>query len=179
MPVAEGYRLDASAFATGSTTGTHGRPVRKEEERGTRLERRQRTAVSWKQTGLKTRPLPPILLVLNQWLTGGLVIKRIKLETCHDIKADSAMGVDLTWIVVAPCTNTDSISTALEVSKEANSTNLVNINELCMVTPAKRLTKGNVVSDDSDDMATEDLVELAEVNTKLTLGLPENNASTL
>uniref|UniRef100_A0A0E0DNX9 PTBP1-like RNA recognition motif 2 domain-containing protein n=1 Tax=Oryza meridionalis TaxID=40149 RepID=A0A0E0DNX9_9ORYZ len=93
------------------------------------------------------------------------------LVTCRDIKVESTASVDITRVVVVTSTNTESIPNTLEVRKEANSISLVDTNELCMATPTKCLTKGNeqMINDDDDDMATEDLVEHTEVNSKFTL----------
>jgi hypothetical protein len=93
------------------------------------------------------------------------------LVTCRDIKVESTTSVDITRVVAATSTNTKSVPNTLEVSNEANSISLVDTNELCMVTATKCLTEGNeqMINDDNDDMATEDLVELTEVNSKFTL----------
>ncbi|EEE55231.1 hypothetical protein OsJ_03108 [Oryza sativa Japonica Group] len=93
------------------------------------------------------------------------------LVTCRDIKVESTTSVDITRVVAATSTNTKSVPNTLEVSNEANSISLVDTNELCMVTATKCLTEGNeqMINDDDDDMATEDLVELTEVNSKFTL----------
>uniref|UniRef100_A0A0E0N160 PTBP1-like RNA recognition motif 2 domain-containing protein n=1 Tax=Oryza rufipogon TaxID=4529 RepID=A0A0E0N160_ORYRU len=93
------------------------------------------------------------------------------LVTCRDIKVESTTSVDITRVVAATSTNTKSVPNTLEVSNEANSISLVDTNELCMVTATKCLTEGNeqMINDDDDDMATEDLVELIEVNSKFTL----------
>uniref|UniRef100_A0A0E0AS17 PTBP1-like RNA recognition motif 2 domain-containing protein n=1 Tax=Oryza glumipatula TaxID=40148 RepID=A0A0E0AS17_9ORYZ len=90
------------------------------------------------------------------------------LVTCRDIKVESTTIVDITRVVAATSTNTKSVPNTLEVCKEANSINLVDTNELCMVTATKCLMKGNeqMINDDDDDMATEDLVEFTEVNSK-------------
>uniref|UniRef100_A0A0E0B1I3 PTBP1-like RNA recognition motif 2 domain-containing protein n=1 Tax=Oryza glumipatula TaxID=40148 RepID=A0A0E0B1I3_9ORYZ len=93
------------------------------------------------------------------------------LMTCRDIKVESTMSIDITRVVVVTSTNTKSVPNTLEVSNKANSISLVDTNELCMVTATKCLTEGNkqMINDDDNDMATEDLVELTEVNSKFTL----------
>uniref|UniRef100_A0A0E0EPP7 Uncharacterized protein n=1 Tax=Oryza meridionalis TaxID=40149 RepID=A0A0E0EPP7_9ORYZ len=80
------------------------------------------------------------------------------LVTCRDIKVESTTSVGITRVVAATSTNTKSIPNTLEVSDEENST-------------TKCLTKGNeqMINNDDDDMATEDLVKLTEVNSKFTV----------
>jgi hypothetical protein len=87
------------------------------------------------------------------------------------VTCESTASVDITRVVAVTSTNTESVPNTLEVRKEANSISLVDTNESCMATPTKCLTKGNeqMINDDDDDMATEDLVELTEVNSKFTL----------
>ncbi|EEE66706.1 hypothetical protein OsJ_23375 [Oryza sativa Japonica Group] len=93
------------------------------------------------------------------------------LVTCRNIKLESITSVGITRVVTAKSTNTKSVPNTLEVSDEANSISLVDTNEFYMVTTTKCLTKGNeqMINDDDDDMATEDLVELTKVNSKFTL----------
>uniref|UniRef100_A0A0D3ESU5 PTBP1-like RNA recognition motif 2 domain-containing protein n=1 Tax=Oryza barthii TaxID=65489 RepID=A0A0D3ESU5_9ORYZ len=73
------------------------------------------------------------------------------LVTCRDIKVESTTSVDITRVVAATSTNTKSVPQHIGATK-------------C-------LTEGNeqMINDDDDDMATEDLVELTEVNSKFTL----------
>lgn len=87
------------------------------------------------------------------------------------VTCESTASVDITRVVAVTSTNTESVPNTLEVRKEANSISLVDTNESCMATPTKCLTKGNkqMINDDDDDMATEDLVEHTEVNSKFTL----------
>uniref|UniRef100_A0A0D3H3W6 Uncharacterized protein n=2 Tax=Oryza TaxID=4527 RepID=A0A0D3H3W6_9ORYZ len=93
------------------------------------------------------------------------------LVTCRDIKVESTASVGITRVVAATSTNTKSIPNTLEVSDDDNSISLVDTNGLCMVTATKCLTKGNeqMINNDDDDMATEDLVKLTEVNSKFTV----------
>jgi hypothetical protein len=93
------------------------------------------------------------------------------LETCRDTKEDYTVSVDSNGDAAAQCVNIDPVPILLEVSNEANSTQLVNTNKLCLVKvkSTKDLTKRKKEKVDGDvsGMVTDDCVAFTNVDTKL------------
>uniref|UniRef100_A0A0E0RF21 PTBP1-like RNA recognition motif 2 domain-containing protein n=1 Tax=Oryza rufipogon TaxID=4529 RepID=A0A0E0RF21_ORYRU len=93
------------------------------------------------------------------------------LETCRDTKEDYTMSVDSNGDAAAQCINIDPVPILLEVSNEANSTQLVNTNKLCLVkvksTKDLKKRKKEKVDGDAGGMVTDDCVAFTNVDTKL------------
>uniref|UniRef100_A0A0E0JKU2 Uncharacterized protein n=1 Tax=Oryza punctata TaxID=4537 RepID=A0A0E0JKU2_ORYPU len=102
--------------------------------------------------------------------TSASLIKSKDVRANVDKAVDLPVSMNSTRDAAALSANTDLVPIVLEISNEANSVDLVDTNKLCRVTPTKCLMKDNeqMVNDDGDDMATEDLVKLVEVDSKFT-----------